>query len=68
MAQFRDALWHSESHAPVAERSIDPLGVGSAPYEVREVLSVVATPSLKVVHDGVPIGFCCWCSIPGGGA
>jgi hypothetical protein len=34
MAQFRDALWHSESHAPVAERSIDPLGVGSAPYEV----------------------------------
>jgi hypothetical protein len=35
MAQFRDALWHSESHALAAERSIDPLGVGHAPYEVR---------------------------------
>ena len=25
-----------------------------SPFDAREVLSVVATPSLKVVHDGVP--------------
>ena len=40
----------------------------TSPFDARQVLSVVATPSLKVVHDGVPIGFCCWCSILGGGA
>lgn len=39
-----------------------------APVTAREVLSVVATPSLKVVNDGAPIGFCCWYSILGGGA
>jgi len=40
----------------------------TSPFDAREVLSVVATSSLKVVDDGVPVGFCCWCSVLGGGA
>jgi hypothetical protein len=49
-------------------RGLDATASVGVPYDVREVLSVVATPSLKVVDDGAPGGFCCWCSVLGGGA